>query len=132
MFEDSSPTPVRTHAPETHARRRRSFARMSDQEMRAVFESLEPRLSAIWRTWWIRVAVAVVIVACVFILVASRTAVRFERSAVMVSPAGMNATQKSAPVSHGHAGDSVHSGWEASEDTGIAGAVKPAGSKIQN
>lgn len=73
MSKDRKFEPSQTSVPERQTRRRRSFGRMSDQEICAVFEALEPKPSRLGRKW-IRAVVAAVIAVCVFVLAASRMA----------------------------------------------------------
>lgn len=69
MPNSSRSTDSRKEQMQRHARRRRSFGRMSDQEMRVVFESLEPRSWLMKRKRWVQAAVAILIAICALALV---------------------------------------------------------------
>lgn len=69
MPNSSRSTDSRREPTQRHARRRRSFGRMSDQEMRVVFESLEPRSWLMKRKRWVQAAIAVLIAICALALI---------------------------------------------------------------
>jgi hypothetical protein len=125
MPNDSKSETICTLASDKPARRRRSIGRMSDQEIRALFDALEPRQLHIGGRWWIRAAVAAVIAVCVFVLTTSRTPFHpgAEPTESYLFPA--DGTADGRLVSGEQAGPDENNGWEASGEPGFPETSKP-------
>ena len=129
MPNSSRSTDSRREPTQRHARRRRSFGRMSDQEMRVVFESLEPRSWLMKRKRWVQAAVAVLIAICALALVELKRS----RHGISLVSAQSSDTNASPNIrSHLSTGSSVKQGAPASAIFSSSQAVESQGVRYES